>query len=88
MDIVQLQERLRNEFGWRIGEETAAYILARLPAGGAIPILASDARTGRAISIAFDPAVLNSEKKTVAKEPPVKPAPKNDRDGQFLLFPG
>lgn len=73
LDKAQLQEKLRNEFGWRVGEHTAGYILGRLSGskrGKPFPILASDARTGQAIRPVIDPEALDESQ-------PV----------QFLLFP-
>jgi hypothetical protein len=81
MDSAQLQEKLRAILGWRVGEETAAYILSRLAADAgqvSFPILANDARTGHAIRPMLHPHQLSAGSE--------QPAPAANNQ-QFLLFP-
>lgn len=81
MTAIELQETLRTILGWRVGDQTADYILSRLASDTPqppFPILAHDARTGHPIRPTLDPRRL-------AVAPPPKPpaAPA----GQMLLFP-
>jgi hypothetical protein len=77
----ELQERIRRELGWRVGDATARYIIDRMLTSGhaAFPIFASDARTGMAIRPMFDPSRWGSAAKPVAAPQAKGP--------QFLLFP-
>jgi hypothetical protein len=81
LETRELQERIRRELGWRVGDATAHYILDRMLAssGGAFPIFASDARTGVAIRPMFDPGRWSGAAKPAA-------APPRTEGPQFLLF--
>jgi hypothetical protein len=63
MDPRQLQEKLRTDLGWRVGDHTARYIAARLasPRAKSFPILANDARTGHPIYPILNPADLRPD---------------------------
>jgi hypothetical protein len=53
MDVKELQNKLNAALGLHVGEQMAAYVLAKFAgaktATAAIPILAQDARTGHPI---------------------------------------
>jgi hypothetical protein len=89
MEISQLQEKLRTEHGWRVGDETARYVLAMIAAGAKeIPILASDARTGLALWEEFKPEITAAVPIVNIAPVPVKPpTPTKNAGEQFLLFP-
>ena len=63
MDARQLQDKLRTDLGWRVGDHTARYIIARLTSAKSKPfaILANDARTGLPIACTLNPADLRPD---------------------------
>jgi hypothetical protein len=59
VDAAEIQERLLSEFGLRVGLETSRYVLGRLDAaGGPIPVMGADARTGVARTVLVQPSSL------------------------------
>jgi hypothetical protein len=57
----ELQRRVREQLGLRVGPEMAAYILKRLSADDSsspIPVIAADARTGIAVRKELTPKSL------------------------------
>jgi hypothetical protein len=62
LDARELQQRLRMNLGWRVGDQTAAYILDKLLRSTddkPFPIFASDARTGEPLHRDLDPSLLH-----------------------------
>lgn len=99
MTPAQLQEKVRTQLGWRIGENQARYILARIGTAedqAPFPIQASDARTGHALRLMLDPTQLAGPAPQAQMEPAESPIPaplpqkepaKQANSNQFLLFP-
>jgi hypothetical protein len=61
MGETELQRRVREQLGLRVGPEMAAYVLKQLGGGNAstpIPVIAADARTGMPLRKELSPTVL------------------------------
>ena len=62
MGETELQRRVREQLGLRVGPEMAAYVLKQLGSNGGtpIPVIAADARTGTPLRKELSPTVLRS----------------------------
>ena len=62
MGETELQQRVRERLGLRVGPEMAAYILKQLKddRDASIPVIAADARTGVPLRQELDPSTLRS----------------------------
>jgi hypothetical protein len=63
LDAIELQQKLRETMGLRVGDEMARYIATKLHqpqlhAGEQLAIFAHDARTGCPLQEMLDPSVL------------------------------
>jgi len=59
-ELSTVRRRFVERLGLRIGSHTAEYVLKQLDAGVAFPVLAGDARTGRAVRAVVKPSELGT----------------------------